>query len=169
MRGTKNLQTALCFIMSLLITLCFMSLGPDPRKSSGPPPLLELKRSPRHRPTPLCLSWNRSLDTHCSLLCYVFTATILKLCTDAALCAKLQSEICPPRVCSLVMTPTILCRSDDSSSFLEVERWLTVYCRIYTLQLYKETTHHDQNLSIGNWLLVCPAPAWGEEAGLVTV
>ena len=53
-------------------------------------------------------------------LCYVFTATIFRCTdTDAALCAKLQPEICPG-LCSLVMTPTILCRSDDS--FLEVER-----------------------------------------------
>ena len=41
MLGTKNLQTALCFIMSLLITLCFMSLCPGPRNSSGPLPLDE--------------------------------------------------------------------------------------------------------------------------------
>ena len=46
-----------------LITLCFMSLGPGPRKSSGPLPLAEAEEvTLPHRLLPL--SWNRSLDKH---------------------------------------------------------------------------------------------------------
>ena len=122
MRGTKNLQTALCFIMSLLITLCFMSLGPGPRKSSGPLPLAGAEEVTSPQTDTSLVSVLKSELGHTLLftLCYVFTATIFRCTdTDAALCAKLQPEICPG-LCSLVMTPTILCRSDDS--FLEVER-----------------------------------------------
>ena len=132
MRGTKNLQTALCFIMSLLITLCFMSLGPGPRKSSGPLSLAgaEEVTSPQ---TDTSLSVLKSELGHTLLftLCYVFTATIFRCTdTDAALCAKLQPEYA--LVCFLVMTPTILCRSHDST--LAVERWHTAEFLLYNLR-----------------------------------
>ena len=143
-----------------------MSLGPGPRKSLG-------TSSP-------WWSWRGHLatDRHFSCVCpeigaWTHTALYSLLCVHSNNFQMYRYRCCTVCQASAWNMSWSVFPGYDPDNPLQI-RWFipgsgAVRGTRYTAEFILYIFTRKQHMMISIWVLVCPAPAWGEEAGLVTV